>query len=138
LSPKRERLQTVNEIIGNCEAEAGEINTALKKISAGGLLEKNLQADMERVERTYAEHLKERDELQKALSVRQLTDLRIKTAMRFREDVVVGIRAATTEDKLRVLDLLRVEYTLKDKTVQVRCLIPMSERDFVLDGCQAA
>ena len=46
--------------------------------------------------------------------------------LRFREDWGEGMRNPTFEDKRRVLELLPVQVTVKDKKAQVRCLVPVN------------
>ena len=125
-APKREQLAILIEQIVESEKEAADIGKALKV--ASGVVSRKLQEDMNRLEELYTAQIKRRDELQIAVNVKTMTNENIQAAMRFREDVLVGMKTPTFEDKRRTLELLRVVTTVKDGKARVRCLVPIGER----------
>ena len=74
LEPKAEQLSILIEQIARTEKEASEIAEALKKVRPGGAVEKNLLADMERVDQLYEAQVQRRGELEADLSANILTD----------------------------------------------------------------
>jgi hypothetical protein len=76
-------------------------------------VEKNLLADIDRVEKLYAAQIKRRDELEAALKETRLTDERIEAANRFREDVVLGMEEPTFQDKREILEILNTQVEVK-------------------------
>ncbi len=138
LAPKRELLTTLLEQIVETEKEAAEIGEALKRVPRGGVVEKNLMADMQRVEKLYAERIERRDQLQQELGSIKYTEVRIKAAMQFRENVALGMENATFEDKRHNLEILNTEVVIKDRKAVVNCLIPAKPGEFDLHTFQNA
>lgn len=106
LEPKREQLTTLVAQITETEKEAAEIAQALKKASRGGVVEKNLEADMERIEELYAAQVKLRNELQAGLDTKRYTDENIAGALQFRENVIWGLQDPTPEN-IRLREFVR-------------------------------
>jgi len=125
---RREQLAVVSEQIVESEVEAAKLAEAAKSIT-GGVVGKALLERIDQLETLYAQQIHKRDELQVALSAQRLTDMNIATALRFREDVMVGLQNPTYEDKRRTLELLKVEVTVTaDKKASIKCLVPVGER----------
>lgn len=138
LEPKRELLTTLLEQISETEKEASEIGEALKRVPRGGVVEKNLMADMQRVEKLYAERIERREKLQEELGSIKYTEEKIKAAMQFRENVALGMENATFEDKRHNLEILNTEVVIKDRKAVVKCLIPAKPGEFDLHTFQNA
>ena len=129
--PKREQLAIVLEQIAESEAEAAKLADAIKNVK-GGAVGRALQEKIDHLESLYAAQLCKRDELQAALDTNQLTDDSIELALRFREDVVVGMQNPTFEDKRRALEFLRTQVTVKDGKARVKCRVLVQPRVFEL------
>ena len=138
LQPKRELLATLLIQIAETEREAGEIGEALKRVPRGGVVEKNLMADMERIERLYAERTERRDKLQYDLASIKYTEERIRAAMEFRENVELGMENPTYEDKRRNLEILNTTVEVKNHVAVARCLIPAKPGEFDIRTFQNA
>ncbi len=124
LEPKREQLTTLVAQIAETEKEAAEIAQALKKASRGGVVEKNLMADMERIEKLYAAQVNRRDELQAGLDIKRYSDENIAAALQFRENVIWGLQDPTPENIRHAFEILNTSVTVKDGKARVRCIIP--------------
>ncbi len=122
LAPKRERLETVLSLIADCDREA--VNYVQEIGRAGEAMRRALEVQIADVEKRYAALTKEHDEIKAQLDMQRLTEHAIQAALRFREDVTVGLKAPTLEDKRRVLELLQAQVTVKDRQAQTTCLIP--------------
>ena len=134
LEPKRAQLAVLHEQIAETEKEAVEISEALKKTPRGGVVEKNLLADIARVEKLYADQIKRRDELEGAIREHKLTDERIEAAKRFREDIVLGMKEPTFEDKREILEILNARVVVKGGRAVVTCYIPTEPYSIKLHG----
>lgn len=135
LAPKRERLETVLSLIADCDREAK--NYAQEIGRAGGAMRRALEVQIADVEKRYAALTIERDELKAQLDTQRLTEHAIQAALRFREDMIERLQAATFEDKRRVLELLQAQVTVKDRQVRTTCLIP-SEYPIAQDFAKVA
>lgn len=120
LQPKRERLETVLELIASCESEAEDTSHAMKR--ARGIISQKLERDQEEINQRHQELVNERDELLLALDSRQYTDERIAAALKTREEVVIGLSVPTFEAKRQTLEFLRVQVTVKDGKAWVMCV----------------
>lgn len=123
LQPKHDRLMTVLGLMADCEDEADATARAMKRVGEGIVWEK-LDRDAEEIRQRHKELIKERDELRFALDSRQLTDERIKAALKQREDVVVGLKRPTFESKRRMLEFLRVVVTVKQGQAVIQSIAP--------------
>ena len=122
--PIRERLAAIDELIANCLNEADDLAHAMKK--ARGLVSDKLQRDMDEVNARHEVLAKERDELTAKLNAQTLGDTEINELLKSREDTVIGLHAATPEDKRRDLEHLRTEVTVKDENVWVKTRVSVS------------
>ncbi len=132
LEPKREQLTTLVAQITETEKEAAEIAQALKKASRGGVVEKNLEADMECIEELYAAQVKRRNELQAGLDTKRYTDENIAGALQFRENVIWGLQDPTPENIRHAFEILNARVTVKEGKARVRCIIPVQPGVFDL------
>ena len=133
LSPKREQLETIHELITHCEQEAGETAAALKK--ARGLVLAKLQADMDSLDDRYSKLTVERDRLSAELqSGAQFNDEALARALQFRADVIEGLTYPTFDEKRLYLELLQVTVTVKDGQAIIRCALPIEPCKVDLSG----
>jgi len=120
-NPKREELAAVEAMIIDAEREAGEIGQALKK--ASGIVGKALEQDMQNVNQRYDALCKRQRKLTAELSATTLTEAAIQDAIRFAEDVRVGIENADYETKRYNLETLKIQVTVQDGRYHVESLI---------------
>jgi site-specific DNA recombinase len=131
LSPKRERLETVNALITHCEQEAAETAAALKK--AKGLVLANLQADMDSIDARYDKLTGERERLVTELETGPHFDNEaLARALQFRADVIEGLKHPTFDDKRLYFELLQVAVTVKDNQAVIRCALPIEKSEINL------
>jgi site-specific DNA recombinase len=124
LAPKRERLETIHELIKHCEQEASETAAALKK--AKGLVLAKLQAEMDTIDERYSKLTAERDRLSVALkAASRLNDEALTRALQFRTDVIKGLKNPTFDDKRLYLELLQVQVIVKDGQAVISCALPI-------------
>jgi len=124
IQPKRDRLNVVNKLIADVEQEAHELVETLPGVKKGGLISKAIDEKASQLESQHTALCKERDDLQRAVATRKLTNERVKAAMQFREDVMVGMENPTFEDKRRILELLQTKVEIKGKQATVTGLVP--------------
>jgi site-specific DNA recombinase len=124
IEPKREELAAVLEQIAQSEADAHEITEVLRKVRKGGAAEKNLLADMERVEGLYAEQIKKRDKLQSEINAGALTDQDIESALQYQQDFEAGLRDPTPENLRRALEIFHVEISVKNQRGIIKTIFP--------------
>lgn len=123
LAPKRERLETIEELIKHCEKEAAETAVALKK--AKGLVLTKLQADMDSIDVRYAKLTAERDRLSAEVRMAsRLDDEALARALQFRADMIRGLVEPTFDDKRLYLELLQVKVKVKSGKVVIGCGLP--------------
>jgi len=98
LAPKRERLESIHELIKHCEQEAAETAEALKK--AKGLILEKLEADQDAINDRYNKLTAEREKLTAKLQgSEQFTDESFVHAMQFRAEAIEGLKSPTFDDK---------------------------------------
>jgi site-specific DNA recombinase len=119
LQPKREHLATIEALMVDCEAEIVELAEALKK--AKGKVSKTLEAQQDEVNRRYEAQAAERDKLLEEIKIGALTDDEIAHAMRVRENVHLGMRNPTFEDRRRQLEILRTKVKVEGGKAHVSC-----------------
>ena len=137
LQSKHERIETIDMLLKDTEREAAQLAAALAKVSRG-IVGKTLEAKVNEVERRYTALSQERDELQASLTAQTFTDESIQETMRFREEVLVGMRKPTFEDKRHILEMLRVEVTVTDGQAWAKCVVPIGTRVFNLHTSRSA
>ncbi len=120
IDPKRQELEAIEGMIIDTERDAAEVGQALKR--ATGIVSRALEQDMASINQRYAALSQHRDELQLEVSQVRLTDAAIDDAIRFAEDVRLGIENADFETKRRHLEILQVRTTVKDGRYYVNCL----------------
>ncbi|CAG0936306.1 hypothetical protein TFLX_05174 [Thermoflexales bacterium] len=133
LAPKRDRLEVINDLIKHCEQEANETATALKK--AKGLVLATLQAEMDGIDDRYAKLTTERDRLSAELQAgTQFDDEALAQALRFRADMIAGLKSPTFDDKRLYLEMLQVSVRVKDGRAIVQCALPIDPVELDLEG----
>ncbi|HEX7593151.1 MAG TPA: zinc ribbon domain-containing protein [Anaerolineae bacterium] len=110
LAPKQEELETVENMLIDCEQEAAQCAAAMVK--ASGAVGRALDGQTREVNARFDALTKRRDELKAELAKRQLDDAAVDAALTFRQDVVAGIQNPTFETKRRVLEILGVQVRL--------------------------
>ncbi len=124
LAPKRDRLETIRDLIKHCEQEANETAAALKR--AKGIVLAKLEADMDSVNNRYIKLTDERDRLLVELQTgARLDEGALSRALQFRADVIEGLKHPTFDDKRLYLDLLRVTVKVKDGKAVIGCALPI-------------
>jgi len=121
--PRRERLQTIIALLKDCEAEAASYAQALAKTN-GGVVGRALELQVKTVEARYTALTEERDKLEAELADKQFTDANIEAALKFREDVIVGMNNATVEDKRKMYVRIKLQVITNHGKVQVHCALP--------------
>ena len=125
MEPKQERLDLVNNLIGDYEAEARRLVSTLASVAHDGIMSKALQDKTTNLEKRYASLSQERTELTATIEANTLSDEDMVVALQFREDVLKGMRNPTFEDRCRVLELLRLHAKIiDDEHVKIVCRIP--------------
>jgi site-specific DNA recombinase len=125
--PRQDRLAELESMMLECEAEAEEITSALKKVRSDGLLEKTLKNRSDMVEDTYASYTQERNKLIAELSAQTLSDEDIETALQFRKDAASGLQVATYEAKRHILEILQTELKAEGETIRLKFKIELEK-----------
>lgn len=122
LQPKREELEIVEQQLIECEKEARNCAAALKK-AGDGVVAEQLQQDRVAVDRHHDELAARRKALLIALGARRLTDEAIASLLKFREDMVRGVKSPTNEDKRRFYERIGLTVDIDGPKAQIKCLI---------------
>ncbi len=123
LQPKRQELESVLGLMEHSRKEAEKLGKALASVPEG-IVSQTLQHQISQLEEVYAAQVKRRDELETELKERRLTDEAISEALLFRENVLLGMENPTSEDKRRVLEVLKTQVVIQDRKAVVRCYLP--------------
>lgn len=126
-----DQLEIILEQVKETERESFEVSDALRRAPRGGIIERNLLADADRVERLYQEQIAKRDELQAVMNKRNFSQERIEAALRFAEDVKIGIANASDQDKRQWFQFLEVSVVIKDGNATITCILPV--QPYVID-----
>lgn len=119
--PKLDRIETTNNLIENLEKEAAKL---AKSLTVGGVVGQAIQKEIERVNEQHTALTRERDKLVAEVEAKTLTDDQIETALEFQETVALGIENATYDDKLDMMEHLKVKVTVDGDNVTVECRMP--------------
>ncbi len=124
-APKRSEYETVEQMIRDSEKEAQECAIALRK-AGSGLVRKALEDQVALVDARYDALMKRRTELQAELGAQRLSDEAIADLLQFREDVIVGMKSPTSEDKRQILERLGVKVRLETDHFTIETVIKSS------------
>ncbi len=136
IRPKQDQLQTVLALLADCEAEALELAEALRRASSRrnkasprrGKVAQTLEAQVAATDDRYEALCKKRDTLQAEIAAGvTLTDEALARALQFRQDVDLGFRNPTFEDKRDYFAWLQLEVTVANGKAVVACLFPITE-----------
>jgi hypothetical protein len=116
-------LETVRRLIAECEAEAEEVATALRRAGKGVVAKSLLKQQLD-VEKQYEALTAARHKLQAELDETQLTDKDVAAALEFRADVAAGMADPTFHDMRRVLEVPKIQLTVKQPKADIDCIIP--------------
>ena len=121
--PKRDELDAVLRLIAECEGEAEDVATALRR-AGKGVVAKSLLKQQADVEKQYESLTAERDKLRAELDATQLRDEDVAAALEFRADVAAGMDDPTFYDMRRVLEILKIKVTVRRPKADIDCIIP--------------
>jgi hypothetical protein len=130
--PKQERLETIYDLIAECEAESEEISAILAQVPKDGLMSRTIKSKITELENRYAGLCEERDQIERELNTQQFTDEDISGGLQFREDVITGMQNPTFEDMRRCLEILRLRVIIQGTEGKLKCIIPAGEISFDL------
>jgi len=134
LAPKRDDLEHIEAMLGDCDMEATECAVAMR--IAKGRVKEKLERQQDEINARYEALSTRREKLHADLGARQLTDDRVSNALQFREDFELGMKNPTFDDKRQMLETLKVEVTVQGGKASVKCVIPMPSGEFALNTCR--
>lgn len=123
IRPLREQMEHTLELIKEVEHEADELGRALGK--AAGIVGQSLERQIAEVNKRYVQLCHTRDRLLAGIEKEALSDQDISYALNFRDDVFEGLQNVTDQDVRKILELLRVQVTVRDQVVTITCRVPV-------------
>ena len=118
LCPQQKELEHITALLQETEKEAEEVARTLPK--AKGIIAEKLKQQADEMDGRYRAFVTRITELEESLSY-QLTDQNIDDLLQFRENVALGLRNPTPEDKRRWLEILQVSVTVTNGIAVVIC-----------------
>ncbi len=134
LAPKRHELETVELMLAECEMEAAGYAEELVK-TRGGKVRQALEARVEEFEERFKALSRQREKLQAELaSGQRLDDESIRAALKFREDIYLGMQDPDYETKRGVLEQLGVQVCVNGRQARISCIFPTAEKEVGIES----